>query len=141
MTKDDVIAFKDDDFLILHANDRFNGIVVQLYALIETRRQDADGKIVSLGKQPKLLEQKHVSFFKDDGRPAPIRSGVPKADTQRAFKDPKAFRDAVVGAEAEMKAQMESVYRKMDVMARGVLNDLRSSHKDLNGNDDGARSV
>lgn len=139
MSNENVIAFKDDTFLILHAKDRFNGITVQLYAFIETRRQEADGKIVSLGKQPKLLTERAVSFFKYGGGNRPAPTAATEAE-RKALLDPDSFRSAVLAAESAIRVQMESVYRRMEHMADGVLNDLRSKYKGLNG-DNGASQV
>lgn len=129
--KDDVIAYEDNDFLILHAKDRFNGIRVQLYAKIPTRRQESDGSVKDLGVQPHLLNEIEVSFFKNKGsRPPAI--GTPAPDPMQLV-DPATFRAAVLAAEQRLKTSLETTYRRMDEMADGLLNDLRGKYKDLNG--------
>lgn len=126
---EDVIAYEDKDFLILHAKDRFNGIRVQLYAKIPTRRQEADGTVKELGIKPHHLEEIEVSFYK-----LGKTSSYSKSEEERkALQDPATFRQAVLAAEQVLKTRLETHYRKMDEMADGLLNDLRGKYKELNG--------
>lgn len=120
--KEDVVAFKDERFLILHAKDRFNGVRVQLYAFVEQRRQEKNGDIVNLGVQPVLLEEKAVPFTE-----------AANGKAVGSLRDPKKFRDDVLAAEGYIRTQMSNFYTRMEDMADGVLNDLRSKYGDLNG--------
>lgn len=135
MTEKDVIAYKDEDFMILHAKDRFNGIRVQLYAFIEKHKQESDGSIKSLGRVPTCIEEIAVPCFVYGRGARPAPTNVPAKDAKHQLVDPSSFRNNVLAADTQMRTIMETVYKRTDQMADGVLNDLRNKYKDLNAGD------
>lgn len=129
MTGNDVIAYLENGYMVLHAADTFNGIQVQLYKLVEKHNLTE----AEQGVQQFLTR---LSGGRICGHDVQGKMFYPYpcliASEQVSYSDSDAMLYQVKQAETKLVSKARELFRR-EQQTNGVLANLKNQHRALNG--------